>query len=189
MASFLQAFFFIFAAEMGDKTQLVALAYATRFSAAIVIAGVTIATLLVHLFSVALGEVVGVALPRFWVSLLAGAAFVGFGVWTLRGDEIDDEETERHSKFGPIMTVAITFFLAEIGDKTMLATVTLASSLHDAFPVWLGSTAGMVVADGLAVIVGVTMGKRIPEHIVKYVAAALFIASGVWLIAATLMGS
>lgn len=189
MASFLQAFFFIFAAEMGDKTQLVALAYATRYSAAVVIAGVTAATLLVHLFSVALGEVVGVALPRFWVSLLAGAAFIGFGVWTLRGDELDDEETEKRSKFGPIMTVAVTFFLAEIGDKTMLATVTLASNLRDAFPVWLGSTAGMVVADGLAVIVGVTMGKRIPERLVKYVAAALFIASGVWLIAATVLGN
>ena len=87
------------------------------------------------------------------VSLLAGAAFVGFGVWTLRGDEIDDEETERHSKFGPIMTVAITFFLAEIGDKTMLATITLATK-HGLVGTWAGSTIGMVTADALAIVIG-----------------------------------
>jgi putative Ca2+/H+ antiporter (TMEM165/GDT1 family) len=82
-------------------------------------------------------------------------------------------------RFGPFLTVAIAFFLAELGDKTMLATVTLASQFQDAFPVWIGSTLGMVIADGLAVILGLTLGKRLPTTAIKYGSAAVFIVSGV----------
>ena len=117
------------------------------------------ATLLVHLFSVAIGEALGLMIPTFWLTLAAGIAFIGFGVWTLRGDSLDGDETRRPRRFGPFVTVAIAFFLAELGDKTMLATVTLASQLQDAFPVWIGSTLGMVIADGLAVIVGLVVGQ------------------------------
>lgn len=188
MAAFFQAFAFIFLAEMGDKTQLVALAFATKYRPGVVIAGVAAATLVVHLFSVAIGEVLGLTLPRQWVAGLAGVAFIGFGLWTLRGDELDEGETARERALGPFLTVAVTFFIAELGDKTMLATVTLAGQLRAAFPVWLGSTAGMVVADGLAVIVGVVAGKRIPERVVKFVAAGLFIVSGLWLLGSVLLG-
>src|SRR3954470_2340427 len=118
MLAFWQSLVFIALAEMGDKTQLVALAFATRFSARVVLAGVFAATLAVHLFSVAIGELLGLALPTFWISIAAGLAFIGFGIWTIRGDNVDDEETQKHSRFGPFMTVAITFFLAELGDKT-----------------------------------------------------------------------
>jgi len=185
MGAFLTAFVVIFLAEMGDKTQLVALAFATRFSPAIVIGAVTVATLVVHLFSVAIGEVLGLTVPHQWVAVLAGLAFIGFGVWTIRGDALDGEEEggARHRALGPFLTVAVAFFLAEIGDKTMLATVTLASHLREAVPVWLGSTAGMELADGLAVVVGVAAGKRMPERLVKAIAAGLFVVSGLWLIA------
>src|SRR5688572_6747956 len=159
MLAFLQSLVLIALAEMGDKTQLVALAFATRFSARVVLAGVFVATLVVHLLSVAIGEALGVMLPSFWLTLAAGAAFIGFGLWTLRGDTLNEGRPSAARRFGPFLTVVIAFFLAELGDKTMLATVTLASQLRDAIPVWIGSTLGMVVADGLAVIVGLTIGK------------------------------
>ena len=91
MTAFWISLFFVFAAEMGDKTQLVALAFATRFKAWIVLTGVFVATLLVHLFSVGIGEVMGIALPVFWIKVIAGVAFIAFGLWTLKGDKLDDE--------------------------------------------------------------------------------------------------
>jgi putative Ca2+/H+ antiporter (TMEM165/GDT1 family) len=177
MVAFWQSLVLIALAEMGDKTQLVALAFATRFSARVVLAGVFAATLLVHLFSVALGEVLGLVIPAYWLTLAAGAAFIGFGLWTLRGDTLDENPSAAR-RFGPFLTVAIAFFLAELGDKTMLATVTLASQLREAFPVWIGSTLGMVVADGLAVLVGLVIGKRLPTRAIKYGSASVFVVSG-----------
>ncbi|HEX2910042.1 MAG TPA: TMEM165/GDT1 family protein [Chloroflexia bacterium] len=188
MSAFLIALFFVFIAEMGDKTQLVALAFATRFRASIVLAAVFAATLLVHLFSVGIGEVLGLALPVFWIKLLAGLAFIGFGIWTLRGDEIEEEEKLTQNRWGPFLTVAITFFLAELGDKTMLATITIASQQQSFIPVWLGSTVGMVLADGIAVIVGMVLGKRLPERLIQIVAALIFIGSGLFTLVEAFIG-
>jgi putative Ca2+/H+ antiporter (TMEM165/GDT1 family) len=188
MLAFWQSLVFIALAEMGDKTQLVALAFATRFNARVVLAGVFAATLLVHLFSVAIGEALGVVIPTFWLTLAAGLSFIGFGMWTLRGDSLDGSETSKISRFGPFLTVAIAFFLAELGDKTMLATVTLASQLQDAFPVWIGSTLGMVIADGLAVMVGIAVGKRLPTRAIKYGSATVFILSGIVTLVALVPG-
>jgi putative Ca2+/H+ antiporter (TMEM165/GDT1 family) len=180
MTAFWLSLFVVLVAEMGDKTQLVALAFATRYKASTVLLGVFLATLVVHLLSVALGEAIGLALPLFWVRLLAGLSFIGFGIWTLRGDELGDEEKLKEGRFGPLLTVAAAFFLAELGDKTMLATVTVASEQRSFVPVWLGSSIGMVVADGLAVLVGKLLGKRLPERPIKYGAAAVFIISGLY---------
>jgi Ca2+/H+ antiporter, TMEM165/GDT1 family len=185
MAAFVTSFFVIALAEMGDKTQLVALAFATRFSAWTTIAGVFVATLAVHLFSVAIGEVLGLALPTRLIELAAGLAFIGFGLWTIRGDTLS-EDSVRVSRFGPFFTVALAFFIAELGDKTMLATVTLASQQHAFLPVWLGSTAGMTIADGLAIGVGIVAGRRLPQRAIKLVAAGIFIVFGVWAIASAL---
>jgi putative Ca2+/H+ antiporter (TMEM165/GDT1 family) len=182
LTAFWVALLFVFVAEMGDKTQLVALAFATRYRTKIVMAGVFGATLLIHLFSVLLGEAASLALPVFWIKLLAGLSFVGFGIWTLRGDKLDDEDQVKENRFGPLLTVAVTFFLAELGDKTMLATITIASQQRNFVGVWLGSTVGMVIADGLAIIVGKVLGKRLPEKIIKYGAALIFVASGVFTI-------
>ena len=185
MSSFWQSLLLGAAAEMGDKSQLVALAFAGRYPVRIVLWGIFVATALVHLFSVAFGELLGLTLPRFWINLAAGLAFIGFGLWTLRGDSLDDDETKAAHRFGPFLTVAISFFLAELGDKTMLATVTLASQYRAFIPVWLGSTVGMVIADGLAIAVGIMAGKRLPERAIQLGAAAIFILSGV----ATIIGA
>ncbi len=180
MSAFWIALSLVFAAELGDKTQLVALAFATRYNAWTVLLGVTIATLLVHLVSVGLGEAAGWLLPVWIINAASGLAFIGFGLWTLKGDSLDEEEQSKFAeKFGPLMTVAITFFIAELGDKTMLATVTIASQQKSALAVWLGSTIGMVLSDGLAIWVGTALGKQLPEKSIKYGAAAIFIISGV----------
>ena len=176
---FIIALFFVFIAEMGDKTQLVALAFATRYAAGTVLAGVCGATLVVHLFSVGLGEMLGLTIPVFWTKILAGLAFIAFGLWTLRGDELDDADGPAEPRFGPLMTVAIAFFLAELGDKTMLTTVTIATQHHDFVGVWIGSTVGMVAADGIAIIIGKVLGKQLPDKAIKYGAACIFLATGV----------
>ncbi len=176
--AFVLSLFFVFAAEMGDKTQLVALAFATRYATQTVLLGVFAATLLVHLFSVGLGEIVGLTIPVFWVHVFAGVAFIGFGLWTLRGDELGDDDRFREQRFGPLMTVGTTFFLAELGDKTMLMTITLASQQQSFIGVWLGSTVGMVLADGLAIVVGRILGAQLPERLIKFGAAGIFLLTG-----------
>ena len=188
MFAFWQSFLIIFIAEMGDKSQLMALAFGSRLPARLVLAGIFAATLLVHLFSVAIGELLGLALPTFWIAIAAGLAFIGFGIWTIRGDSLDDDHAEVGKRFGAFFTVAATFFLAELGDKTMLATVTLASQFQEFVPVWIGSTVGMVVADGLAIWIGRLAGRRLPERTIRYGAAVVFFLSGVATIADALLG-
>ena len=189
MDAFWQSIILIAIAEMGDKSQLAALAFATRFSARVTLAGIFLATLLVHLVSTLLGEAAGLALPTYWIHLLAGIAFIAFGLWTLRGDTYDDAGGPPPARFGPLLTVAGTFFLAELGDKTMLATITLGSQLHAFVGVWLGSTIGMVGADALAIWVGQMLGKQLPERVIRYAAAAIFLGFGAWIVVETLRGS
>ncbi|GLZ76314.1 UPF0016 family membrane protein [Actinorhabdospora filicis] len=176
------SFAVIFVAELGDKSQLMALTFATRFRPLPVLIGITVATAIVHAVSVAVGYGLGATLPTGWISLAAAVAFLGFGAWTLRGDKLTDEEKEKANKTtkSAIWAVGIAFFLAELGDKTMLATITLATQ-HGWFGTWLGSTVGMVAADALAIVVGRALGKRLPEKVIKYGAAALFVIFGIWL--------
>ena len=179
------SFAVIFVAELGDKSQLMALTFATRFRPLPVLVGISIATALVHLASVAIGVGLGAALPTDWISLVAGLAFLGFGAWTLRGDTLTEDERRKaeRSTRSAIIAVGVAFFLAELGDKTMLATVTLATQ-HGWVGTWLGSTLGMVAADALAILVGRLLGRRLPERVIKYGAAILFAVVGVWLVLA-----
>jgi len=177
MEEFLLSFGLIFVAELGDKTQLVALTLATRFRAGVVLAGIFVATLLVHLLSVAIGGFTGTVLPSGWIELLSGLAFIGFGLWTTRGDQLDEDKGAMKSLTSPFLIVTITFFLAELGDKTMLGTVTLAASYSWA-PVWIGSTLGMVLSDGLAIWVGQALGKKLPGRAIKIWAAGIFFVFG-----------
>ncbi|WP_406676290.1 TMEM165/GDT1 family protein [Moorella sp. ACPs] len=179
MKAFLLSMGLIFIAELGDKTQLVALTLATRFNARVVLAGIFSATLLVHVISVALGEFMGVLIPAAWTHFLAGLAFIGFGLWTLRGDSVEKEKDNTHRIASPFWLVTITFFLAEFGDKTMLSTVTLATT-YSVLPVWLGSTLGMVLSDGLAIWIGQAMGARLPERVIKLGAACIFFVFGLF---------
>ncbi|WP_375000023.1 TMEM165/GDT1 family protein [Aeromicrobium sp. CTD01-1L150] len=175
----------IFVAELGDKSQLMAMAFATRYRARDVLIGITVATAVVHLASVGIGYWVGEAFSQYqgWITLGAGVAFLGFGAWTLRGDELTDDEAakaERNSGTA-LFAVGLAFFLAELGDKTMLATITLATQ-ENWFGVWIGSTVGMVAADALAIVVGAMLGKRLPEKLIQYGASAAFFVFGAVLI-------
>ncbi|PWU44038.1 hypothetical protein DLJ46_28130 [Micromonospora globispora] len=173
----------IFVAELGDKSQLMALTFATRFKPMPVLIGITVATAVVHLASVGIGYGLQAALPTGWISLIAGLAFLGFGAWTLRGDKLTEEERRKAEKTSKsaIVAVGVAFFLAELGDKTMLATITLATK-YGWFGTWLGSTLGMVAADALAILVGRLLGRHLPEKAIRYGAAVLFAISGLWLI-------
>ncbi|MFI6164932.1 Putative Ca2+/H+ antiporter, TMEM165/GDT1 family [Micromonospora haikouensis] len=173
----------IFVAELGDKSQLMALTFATRFKPIPVLIGITVATAVVHLASVAIGYGLGAALPTGWISLIAGLAFLGFGAWTLRGDKLTEEEKRKAERGGKsaVVAVGVAFFLAELGDKTMLATITLATK-YGWFGTWLGSTLGMVAADALAILVGRLLGRHLPERTIRYGAAILFAICGLWLI-------
>jgi Ca2+/H+ antiporter, TMEM165/GDT1 family len=178
------SFAVIFVAELGDKSQLMALTFATRFRPWPVLIGITVATAVVHLVSVGIGYGLGAALPTGWISLVAGVAFLVFGGWTLRGDALTDAEKGKAERAtgSAILAVGGAFFLAELGDKTMLATITLATQ-HGWVGTWVGSTVGMVAADALAILVGRLLGRHLPEKIIKYGAAALFAIFGIWLIA------
>lgn len=164
---------------MGDKTQLVALCLASRYNTRVTLAGIFSATLAVHVFSVLLGGGVGKLLPPEWVQFAAGLAFIGFGLWTLRGDSLEDDECKNIEGRSPFWLIFTTFFLAELGDKTMLGTVALAAD-RPLIPVWLGSSVGMVVADGLAIMVGQLMGRHLPERPIKIGAGIIFLGFGIF---------
>lgn len=182
------SFVVIFVAELGDKSQLMALTFATRFRPWPVLIGITAATALVHLASVGIGYGLGVALPTGWISLVAGVTFLVFGAWTLRGDRLTDAEQGKAelATGSAVLAVGGAFFLAELGDKTMLATITLATQ-HGWLGTWVGSTLGMVAADALAILVGRLLGRHLPERLIRYGAAVLFAIFGVWLIVAAIM--
>ena len=154
LAALLLSFAVIFIAELGDKSQLMAMMFALRYRWWVVLSAITAATIAVHLLSVAIGYYLGAALPTHLLGILAGAMFVFFALWTLRGDRLTDDEAGRAEKATApaFFVVTSAFMLAELGDKTMLATVTLAAD-KPWLPVWIGSTVGMVAADALAIAV------------------------------------
>ena len=174
----------IFVAELGDKSQLMALTFATRYPALPVLVGITVATAIVHALSVTVGVAISAVVPPVAVTVLAALAFFGFAAWTLRGDSLDEDEASRAGRTtrSAVVAASVAFFLAELGDKTMLATVTLATT-QEAFGVWLGSTAGMVVADAIAIGIGRFLGASLPERLVRVFAAAAFVVFGVILLA------
>ena len=178
MTAFLASLGFVVLAEMGDKTQLLAMAFATRYKASTVMWGVFAATVLNHFLAVLAGNYLTNLVPLHYVQIAAAASFILFGLWTIRGDELAGEDKRFH--FSPFWTVAIAFFIAEMGDKTQLATVALAAKYQSVIPVLVGTTAGMLIADAIGIGIGIVMGKKIPERAVKWIAALIFIAFGFW---------
>jgi putative Ca2+/H+ antiporter (TMEM165/GDT1 family) len=177
------SFAVIFIAELGDKSQLMAMTFALRYRWWVVLSGILFATTAVHLASVAIGHYLGVAIPTVAISIIGGVAFLLFGAWTLRGDSLDEDEQSKAGRVARSAFLAVTsaFFLAELGDKTMLATITL-STENDWAGVWIGSTVGMVAADALAIIAGVVLGRHLPENAIRFGASALFFAFGAWML-------
>jgi putative Ca2+/H+ antiporter (TMEM165/GDT1 family) len=178
VSAFFISFVVIFVAELGDKSQLVALWFATKYRWWLVIAGVTVATLIVHLGSVFIGRTIDSVLSEDGLLVIVGLSFLAFGVWSIRGDTLEGDPGRAFPLFGGFGVVAASFFLSELGDKTQLATVTLAGDRPEVVAVWLGSTAGMVVADGLAIGVGIIAGKHLPRRTIGIIAAVLFFGFG-----------
>ena len=179
MDAFWLSLVMIFLAELGDKTQLVALTLATCYNTGVVLWGIFWATLAIHIFSAGIGWFIGDKLPTDWIKFVAGIAFIAFGFWTLRGDTLDEDEESCQTGINPFWLVFSTFFMAELGDKTMFSTVTLAAT-NPFVPVWLGSTIGMVISDGLAILVGKMLGSKLPENVIKIGAAIIFFLFGIF---------
>ncbi len=177
MGPFVASLVFVFLAEMADKTQLLVMAFASRYSAVKVLIAVFFATLLNLSLAVAAGHFLTVVVPMHIISFVAGVSFIIFGLWTIRGDK-PEEDGKRKSRFGPILTVAIAFFIAEMGDKTQLATISLAIQYRDTINVLLGATLGMVIADAIGIMVGLVLRKHIPQRLMKFISASIFILFG-----------
>jgi putative Ca2+/H+ antiporter (TMEM165/GDT1 family) len=177
VTAYLASLGFVVLAEMGDKTQLLAMAFASRYKWQTVMWGVFAATLVNHLLAVVAGNYLTRLIPLSYIQIAAAASFILFGLWTLRGDTLEGED--KRFNYSPFWTVAVAFFFAEMGDKTQLATVALATQYDSIIAIWLGTTSGMLVADAIGIIVGIVLGKRIPERFIKWFSAIIFIGFGV----------
>ena len=178
----------VFLAELGDRSQLITMTYALRFRWWVVLPGVAIAAFMVHGVSVTIGHFLGATLPARPMAFASAIAFLIFAVWAWREGAARDEtvSTTREPRFA-LLTVVSSFTLAEMSDKTALATFTLASD-HDWAGVWIGSTLGMVLADGLAIGAGMLLHQRLPEQLLHVLASLLFLMFGLWMLFDSALG-
>jgi Ca2+/H+ antiporter, TMEM165/GDT1 family len=173
-------------AEIGDKTQLLAFILAARFKKPLpIILGILVATIVNHGLAGALGAWITSAVSPEILRWVLGASFIGMAIWTLIPDEIEEDETQIARRFGVFGATLVTFFLAEMGDKTQIATVAMAARYEDALLVVIGTTLGMMISNVPAVFAGDKLANRIPMKLVHSIAAAVFAVLGV----ATLLGA
>lgn len=173
-------------AEIGDKTQLLAFLLAARFKKPVpIILGILAATLINHGLAGAVGAWITYNVSPEIIRWVLGASFIAMAIWTLIPDEIEEDEVMLAKRFGVFGATAVTFFLAEMGDKTQIATVAMAAHYPDPIMVVVGTTLGMLIADVPAVFIGDRLAKKIPMRLVHGIAAAVFVAIGV----ATLLGA
>lgn len=173
-------------AEIGDKTQLLAFILATRFKKPIpIILGILCATIVNHALAGAVGAWITTAISPQALRWILGISFIAMAVWTMIPDKIEEEETQLGRKFGVFGATLVTFFLAEMGDKTQLATVALAAKSAFPIEVVIGTTLGMMIADVPAVILGKQLGQRVSMRLVHTIAACIFLVLGI----ATLLGA
>jgi Ca2+/H+ antiporter, TMEM165/GDT1 family len=170
-------------AEIGDKTQLLAIVLAARFRRPLpIIAGILFATLANHLAAAWLGYAAASFLEGKWFRYLVALSFIAMAGWTLIPDTFEEEQDKRPGRFGAFMTTLVAFFLVEIGDKTQIATIALGARFHNVVGVACGTTIGMLIANIPAVLLGQALIERIPMRAVRTVAALLFLALGLWLL-------
>ncbi|BBU69875.1 TMEM165/GDT1 family protein [Fluviibacter phosphoraccumulans] len=173
-------------AEIGDKTQLLAFLLAARFKKPVpIILGILAATVVNHGLAGAVGAWITHSISPDILRWVLGASFIGMAIWTMIPDKIEDEETQVAKRFGVFGATLITFFLAEMGDKTQIATIAMAAHYADPLLVVIGTTLGMLIADVPAVFVGDKLANKIPMKLVHSVAAAVFAVLGI----ATLLGA
>jgi putative Ca2+/H+ antiporter (TMEM165/GDT1 family) len=171
------SFLLVAASEMGDKTQLLAFSLATRFRRPwAIMAGILVATTLNHGLASSLGSWISANVPPRLMAGILAATFLGFGLWTLKPDTL--EGSPGPERFGAFATTTVLFFLAEMGDKTQLATVALAAQFRSVVAVTVGTTIGMLAADGLAVFLGERLAARVQMKWIRWVAASLFFVFG-----------
>ncbi len=179
MEAFLVSTGIVALAEIGDKTQLLAFILAARFRKPLpIIAGILIATLVNHSFAGALGAWITALMTPQTLRWVLGISFLGMAIWTLIPDKFDESDSKT-TRFGVFGTTVIAFFLAEMGDKTQIATVALAAQYHTIFAVVAGTTLGMMIANAPAVLLGDRIAERMPVRLVHAIAAAIFAILGV----------
>jgi putative Ca2+/H+ antiporter (TMEM165/GDT1 family) len=167
----------ILASEMGDKTQLLALVLASKYRAPwTIMAGILVATTLNHALAAWTGGWIAAHVDPVILARSLSAIFIAFAIWILIPDK--DEEMPERQRFGAFVTTVILFFLAEMGDKTQLATIALAAKFGKPALVTLGTVMGMLIADGLAVFFGERLTKLIPMKWIRWIASALFALFG-----------
>jgi putative Ca2+/H+ antiporter (TMEM165/GDT1 family) len=211
-AAFVIAFLLVGLAELGDKSQLLLLAFAAKYRPLKVFLGAAIAILVLQVVGVLFGRAVGALLPERLIAVGAGLLFVAFGVITWRGTGDDDVAADaRAPRFGPVLTVAAAVLLAEFGDKTQLMTVSIAAdpaaalrtmgsfapsvippepgSATTALGVWLGSSLGFLAADAIAIVVGAVLGARLPERAISRFSAVIFVLFGIVTLASAFVGT
>ncbi len=171
--------------EIGDKTQLLAFMLAAKFRKPVpIVLGILVATILNHALAGAVGTWVTTLVSPFALRWILGGSFLAMAVWTLIPDKLDENEA-KFAKYGAFLTTLLAFFLAEMGDKTQVATIALAAQFHAIVPVVAGTTLGILIADIPAVFIGDRAAKIVPVRVVHAIAAALFAVIGI----ATLLGA
>ncbi len=185
MEAFLTSASLVALAEMGDKTQLLAMLLATRFRKPVpIILGIFAATILNHFLAALVGHSIAGVLTQPWFRYAVAASFIAMALWTLVPDKIDeDAPLAAPSKAGVFLTTAIAFFLVEMGDKTQVATVALGAQFDSLLAVTAGTTFGMMAANVPAVLFGEALAKKVPMRALQLSAALLFLALGLWMIA------
>ena len=186
MEAFLVSTGLVAIAEIGDKTQLLAMLLAARFRRPWpIILGIFAATLLNHACASALGMLAGHWLAGPWMRWVLGGLFLAFAVWALIPDKLGEDEAPRERSHGGIFLATVcAFFLVEMGDKTQVATVALAAQFQSILLVATGTTLGMMIANVPAVLLGEAAAGAVPLHLVRLVAAAVFAATGLWILVA-----
>ena len=177
MEALLSSFGVVFLAEMGDKTQFLVMAFAAKYHWRPVLGGMFLGILAVHSLAVAAGNVVGSYLSPELMQGLAGAAFLVFGIWTLRAE--DEDEEAHDSVHSPLWTVAAAFFVGEMGDKTQFAAMTMAAAYSSWQLVLMGAVLGMVLADLMGVICGAILHKKLPAKKLQLLSGGIFFFFGV----------
>lgn len=167
----------IFIAEMGDKTQILSMAFATKYKIEKILMGVAIGSFINHGLAIILGTLLTQVIKLDMLSLIAGVMFIVFALWSLSVDDDEDEDVSI-TKYGPIVTVALAFFLGELGDKTQLTALTLASSSRYPYIILLGTVSGMVLTSMIGIFIGSKLGNKIPEMQLKLGAFAIFMFFG-----------
>jgi len=175
-AEYFQAAALIFIAEMGDKTQILSMAFATKFKIRQILIGVAIGAALNHGLAIAFGTLLSRYLPMDWLQLMAGILFLFFAFWSLQTEESEEEEVK--AAYGPVLTVSLAFFLGELGDKTQLTALTLSAGAQWPLVILAGTVTGMVLTSLIGIIVGIKLGDKIKEIYLKMGAFAVFMFFG-----------